>query len=488
VRRDTYTTRMNATPTIETRAADRHVDAKHRSLWLREALSDEGSQPPLQGAARADVAIIGGGFVGLWTAIRIKQQDPSCDVVVLEQDICGGGASGRNGGMVLTWWPKIASLKRLCGANEAVRLGRASEAAIDEIEAFCAKHEIDCHFQRGGLLWSATTAAHIGAWDGVLELTQRLGVAAFEPLSPVEVAQRAGSPTHLAGIFEPNAATVQPALLVRGLRRVALELGVRIHEQTCVTSFTRERPLAIWTQDRGLLAAEKLVIATNAWAATLPELRRSVVVLSSDIIATAPVPDRLEELGWSGGEGITDSQTMVNYYRTTRDGRIAFGKGTADLTYAGRIGPNFDRSPRRTAMVTAEFRRSYPPLANVPIEHDWGGPIDRTPNSVPIFGHLGGRDHILYGVGWSGNGVGPSLIGSRVLASLALGSNDEWARAPLVDCRHKRFPPEPLRYLGGHIVRRAVRHKETAEQEQRQPNAVAVQLSKLAPAGLEDKG
>ncbi len=258
-------------------------------------------------------------------------------------------------------------------------------------------------------------------------------------------------------------------------------------EGSRVVSFTRKRPLAIRTEGGALLAADKLIVAMNAWAATLPELRRSLIVVSSDIVATAPIPKRLEEIGWRGGEGITDSQMMVNYYRTTHDGRIAFGKGTAALHYAGRIGSHLDRSARRGATVTAEFRRSYPALADVPIEHDWGGPIDRTPNSLPLLGHLGGQDHILYGVGWSGNGVGPSLIGSRVLASLALELDDSWSQTPLVDRAHQRFPPEPLRYLGGHLVRRGVINKEAAERDGQQPGRLAVRLAKLAPAGLEDK-
>jgi putative aminophosphonate oxidoreductase len=476
-----------AAPAEQPPAADLQPDRRHRSLWLREVLPDGPDQSPLQGAARADVAIAGGGFVGLWSAIRIKEADPGCDVVVLEQDICGGGASGRNGGMVLSWWPKLASLVSLCGDEEALRLGRASEIAIEELRGFCEVHGIDCDFRRGGLLWTATTPAQTGAWDAVVSLTQRLGVDAFERLGPAEVARRSGSPTHLAGVFERQAATVQPAALARGLRRVALELGVRIFEHTRVTGFTRERPLAIRTDSGGLLAAEKLIVAMNAWAANLPELRGSLVVVSSDIVATAPIPERLREIGWEGGEGITDSQMMVNYYRTTRDGRIAFGKGTASLPFGGRITADFDRNRRRSAMVSAEFRRAYPSLADVPIEHTWGGPIDRTTNSVPILGHLGGRDHIVYGVGWSGNGVGPSVVGGRVLASLALGRRDEWSQSRLIDRAWQRFPPEPLRYLGGRAVREAVIRKERAERSGRQPSQIAVRLAKLAPAGLEDK-
>jgi glycine/D-amino acid oxidase-like deaminating enzyme len=123
-----------------------------RAFWLQEALGDAPPEPPLRGADRADVAIVGGGYVGLWTAIRIKEKDPGCDVVLLEQDVCGGGASGRNGGMVLSWWQKLSSLLKICGEEEALRLGRASEAAIDEIRAFCEANGVDAHYRQGGFL------------------------------------------------------------------------------------------------------------------------------------------------------------------------------------------------------------------------------------------------------------------------------------------------------------------------------------------------
>jgi putative aminophosphonate oxidoreductase len=458
----------------------------HRSLWLQQAL--DGSQAPaLSGTERADVAILGGGFVGLWTAIELKRRDPACDVAVLERDVCGGGASGRNGGMVLSWWPKLASLIKLCGVEEALRLGRASAEAIDGIAAFCDEHGIDAQFRRGGFLWTATTPAHVGSWEAVVRLCETHGIGAFERLSPDEVARRAGSDRHLAGVFDADAATVQPALLARGLRTVALSLGVRIFENTPALRFTRERPLSIETPG-GTLAAEKLVVATNAWAAALPELRRALVVVSSDIVATPPIPDRLAEIGWTGGEGITDSQLMVAYYRTTADGRIAFGKGTAGVTYGGRVGEFFDRNRERAAMAAADFRRNYPGLADVPIDHDWGGPIDRTPTSLPILGHLGGRPHLLYGVGWSGNGVGPSFVGGKILAGLALDARDEWSTAGLVDRAPDPFPPEPVRFLGARLVREAVIRKERSELAGRRPRPLAVRMAALAPAGLEDKG
>jgi putative aminophosphonate oxidoreductase len=463
------------------------VTALHRSLWLREALGDARPAPPLSGARRADVAIVGGGFVGLWTALRIKEHDPGRDVVILERDLCGGGASGRNGGMALSWWPKLASLVRVCGEREALRLCRASQSAVDEIAAFCQAHDIDCRFRRDGMLWTATTTAQLGAWDSVLAICERLGERrVFERAAVEEVVRRTGSGAHLAGVREPTAACLQPALLVRGLRRVALEAGVRICEQTPVTSLGRKRPVTLRAPG-GNLVADRVVVAMNAWAARLPELRRSLIVVSSDIVATPPIPERLQAIGWTGADAITDSQTLVGYYRTTPDGRVVFGKGTADLAFAGRIGPRYDHSPRRAAMAEADFRRYYPALADVPIEQHWAGPIDRTPDSLPILGRLGGRDHIVYGVGWSGNGVGPSVVGGRILASLALGLDDEWSRTALVDRGHVRFPPEPVRYLGGRLVREGVLRKERAEARGARPRAAAVRLAKLAPAGLEDK-
>ena len=179
---------------------------------------------------------------------------------------------------------------------------------------------------------------------------------------------------------------------------------------------------------------------------------------------------------------------MVDYYRTTRDGRIAFGKGGSTLAYGGNIGNAFDRSTRRAREVEADFRRYYPSLGHVPITHDWSGPIDRTPNSIPLMGHLGGLEHVVYGVGWSGNGVGPSVIGGKVLASLALRAKDEWANHPLVDRPVAGFPPEPIRFIGAHIVRAAVASKERAEIRDRKPSWLALKLSALAPSGLEDKG
>lgn len=459
----------------------------HRSFWLQEALSpNEKNCPSFQGEGRADVAILGGGYVGLWTALQIKNLDPSCDVAVLEMDICGGGASGRNGGFALSWWPKISSLVKLCGKADGLSVARDSQNAVDEIHAFSQKNGIDCHFNKAGWLWTATSSAQMGAWESVVDLCEKLKVDVFQKLSSEEIGRRSGSVAHRAGVLDKTAATLQPAHLVRGLRRAALESGVRIFENTRVLSFSRSRPVKI-RMSAGVLTAEKLVIANNAWAASISELSRSIVAITSDMIVTAPAKEALAKIGWTGGESITDSQTMVDYYQVTRDHRIAFGKGGWGIAMGGCIGKDFDRNSSRAKTVEADFRRYYPCLDSIPVTHDWSGPIDRTPNSLPLLGRFPKHENIIYGVGWSGNGVGPSVIGGKVLASLALDKKDRWASYPLVGRSAGKFPPEPIRFLGAHIVRAAVAAKERKEIEDQKPSFLAVQFSKLAPKGLEDK-
>ena len=186
----------------EADSSDPAGDGRARNLWLEEALEGEEDAPALEGDAHADICIVGGGFTGLWTALRLKEHDPSLDVVLIEADVCGGGPSGRNGGLVLSWWAKIQALEQLCGTEEALRLARASAAGVADIGAFCAKHGIAADFRHEGWLWTATSPAQIGAWNDSITLLEELGEEPFVTLEPEEVVRRASSPAHLAGVFE----------------------------------------------------------------------------------------------------------------------------------------------------------------------------------------------------------------------------------------------------------------------------------------------
>jgi glycine/D-amino acid oxidase-like deaminating enzyme len=301
-------------------------------------------------------------------------------------------------------------------------------------------------------------------------------------LEPDEVAERAGAATHLGGVFEPTAASIQPALLARGLRRAALARGVQVFEGTPMLGLTRSTPPRVRTPG-GTIAADRVVLALNAWAAQLRELRRRLVVIASDMVATAPAPERIGELGW-GGLCLSDSRMLVNYFRATRDGRVAWGKAGGTLAFAGRVGRSFQGASPRAAAVAASMRRLYPQLADLEVESSWTGPIDRSTSGLPFFARLGERPDLLVGAGYSGNGVGPSLLGGRILAALALGLDDEWATSGLVGLPPGGFPPEPARYVGGRVVRAAVERKEAAEDAGRPPRRRDCALSGLAPAGL----
>ena len=456
-----------------------------RSLWLDEALARPGEEvaPRLEGATRADVCIVGGGYTGLWTALRCKELEPSLDVVVVEADVCGGGASGRNGGFVLSWWAKFASLRKLRGTDEALRLARASADAVAAIGAFCTSNGIDAGFRHDGYLWAATNHAQTGSWRSTVDALDALGEHPFLEWTPDQVARRSGSAVHRAGVFEASGAIVQPALLARGLRRVAIERGVRIFERSAVTSFDG----ASVSTGGGSVRAGRVVLATNAWMIRSPEIRRHILVVGSDVVATPPIPERLAQIGWTDGLCISDSRLLVHYHRTTGDGRIAFGKGGGALVFGGSVGPTFEgeASAARTKEVERHFHRLYPRLADVPVVRSWTGPIDRSRTGLPFFGPLRSMPGVLVGVGYSGNGVGPSYLGGRILASLALERDDEWSRCGLVGLPAKRaFPPEPLRFAGGHVVRRAIERQERLEDDGRTPDALTRRLVGLAPAGL----
>lgn len=455
-----------------------------RSLWLQEALAGEQDASVLEGDLKVDVCVVGGGYTGLWTALRIKELEPSLDVAVVEGDVCGGGASGRNGGFVLSWWAKFLKLKALVGADEARRLAQASADGVFAIGQFAAEHGIDAHYRADGWLWAATNRTQVGAWEETVRKLDQHGLRPFELLEPAEVRRRAGSAAHLAGVFERSAATVQPALLARGLRRAALGRGVRIFEHSPMQRLERSRPVRVHTP-RGMVTAAQVVLALNAWAAGIPELRRLLLVVGSNVIATERCPERLAEMGWHNGMSISDSRLLVLYYRNTPDGRIVLGKGgSRQLAFGGRIGAHFEGPAAEAAAVTGHLHRLYPPMASVPIVSTWTGPVARTLSGVPIFGRLGGRPDLVYGAGYSGNGVGPAYIGGRILASLALGRVDEWSSCGLVRDRDGHFPPEPFRYYGGLMVRAAVARKERLEDAGRRPDWLTRVLAAQAPSGL----
>ena len=456
---------------------------KRESLWLEEALAaepDARSVEPLVGTHQSDICVVGGGYTGLWTAMRIRALDPSVSVTVVEADICGSGASGRNGGMVGSWWGKLTTLERVSGTDDARFLAEASHDSIGEIGAFLADNGIEAHFRRNGRLQIATSPFQLDSWEPSLRKAEAMGYGGyFTRLTREEISARSGSPIVVGGYFESDSATVQPALLARGMRRVALAQGITIFECTPVQRIIEGDPVILRTPT-GTISASKVVLATNAWTATIPELRRHMIVVSSDMVATAPIADRLAASGWTGGESLADCRIMVHYGHVTHDKRIAIGRGSGALAYMGRITPTFNGVPSKAEVVTQGLHKFYPQLADVPITHRWGGPIDRSRSGTLIFGHLSGSPNIVYGVGYSGTGVSQTVLGGKILASTVLERDDRWANCQLNKGPVLLYPPDPVKYFGGLFVRGMLTKREEGEEDGVAPSPITKAISKLA--------
>ncbi|MCZ0961043.1 NAD(P)/FAD-dependent oxidoreductase [Paracoccus benzoatiresistens] len=451
-----------------------------RSFWLQD-IRARPATPPFSGDHGCDVAIVGGGFTGLWTALRLKEQNPDLKVTILEADQCGAGASGRNGGQVHTWFAEMDLLTHLVGESEAMELCRATADAVEELAGLQASGAIDMDLRLDGWMWTASSTAQEGAWNGALALCGKAGEDSFLPLTADEIRKRTGSKASYTGVVEPRAGTVHPAKLATGLRTLALARGVVIHEGSPVLRIESGQPCKLHCAT-GVLRAGKVVLATNAWASAIPELRRYMYVVESQIIATEPVGATLDRIGWTGGEAICDAQSNVLYYQRTPGGRVIFGRGSGLIAYGGRFGATFNRRPGGAADNVRELRRVYPELAGARIEYDWTGPIDCMAEHLPVFGTLSGCPNIFFGVGYNGTGIAQTPVGGRILASLVLGRDDRWSRSGLVGLKRRTaLPPEPIRYLGGRTVRHAIRIRNDLEIQNRRAGPLVRWLSEMTP-------
>ena len=462
---------------------------KGRGPWLREAISPgELDQPELAGDHKADVCIVGGGLAGLWTAIEIKRRAPSTDVAIVEADICGGGASGRNSGMVLSQWAKFAALEAFCGTDGAIRLGHHFGESASNIEKFCVEHGIDAEFRRDGWIWGATCPRHVGSWSGILAGLAKHDLHPFREVSKDEIARQTGSTSFLAGIYDPTAATIHPGKWVRGVRRVALKLGVRIYENSPMTRLERSSPPVVRTA-KGSIIAQRVVLTMNAWSLAIPELRSAILVIASEDAVTEPIPELLEKLGYKAKPLLGDSQLFVTGFRTTGNHRFNPGItggviGYGNMGFGKGAGDRFEGKSMREDVIRACVQRGYPALADVPFADSWYGPIDRTRSGLPLFGALPTHPDIFYGYGFSGNGVATTPIAGRILASLALGQRDEYSACGLVRPPERWLPPEPIRYWGAHMVRAAIERKDAADHAGKTPGFIVRSLAGLAPGGI----
>jgi glycine/D-amino acid oxidase-like deaminating enzyme len=422
----------------------------------------------LTGPLDADVAIVGGGYTGLWTALALREREPDLVVALLEARRVGEGPSGRNGGFLHGYWSSLATLRDVVGDGAALQLAHASSAIVPAVRRFCESRGEDVWLREGGLLRVSAGPAEDAGVERSLAAARDLGVDEEAISLPAdELRRRCDSPRFRRGVLFRDGAIVQPARLALALRRAALDAGVLLFELTPATGIG---PGEIETP-AGMVRARAIVLALNAWGTGWPLSRRQTNFASA-VVLTEPAPELLAEIGWTGGEAIVDGRMFLHYFRTTPDGRVLMGSGSGRLGAGGHVGPGLldDRAAQRRA--ERGLRDLLPAFADVPVTARWSGPIDVSADRLPWYGTVTGT-RIHYGSGYSGNGVGPSWLGGQILASLALDARDEWTALPLVERGQRRLPPEPFRYLGGRLVRWGTLASEEAAAAGRRPPAAA---------------
>jgi glycine/D-amino acid oxidase-like deaminating enzyme len=389
-------------------------------------------------------------------------------VVVLEADECGRGPSGRNGGFVHGYWTHLPSLRKKFGAAEALALARAAEAIVPGVRAFCEREGVDAWLREGGLLRVSAAASQDDAVDREVAAAHELGAPdEAVPLSRAELAARIRSPAFRKGVFVRDCATVQPARLVLGLRR-AVQREARLHEHTRVNDVSD----GVLRTESGSVRAKNVVVAVNAAAAGWKPLRRRLTAFGSYVVLTEPVPELLEQIGWTGGEAVIDGRMFLHYFRATKDGRVLMGSGSGPIGFGGKIDERFTQDEPTAGRAERGLRRLLPDLADAKVTHAWGGPIDVSSDHLPFFGTVPGT-RIHYGAGYSGHGAGPSWLGGQILARLATGVDDELTRLLLVTRKVPQLPPEPLKRLGGGLVRASIMACEEAEEDGRRASVPA---------------
>jgi glycine/D-amino acid oxidase-like deaminating enzyme len=427
------------------------------SYWLAKERLEPA--PPLCGRREADVAIVGAGFTGLWTSLHLKRLDSRREVVVLDQETVGYGATGRNAGMLSECIDHSHELAVAhFGREEATRLAVLGRDNVAEMLAFVASRGIECDLERTGRLQVALSPSRVPGLRAALECARSLGLGGHRLLDAEEARAEIHCDRYHGALFDPGGGLLDPVRLARGLRREAEKAGTVLCEHTRVTAFERKGGgVRLCTPD-GEVLARRVVLATNAYTHyLLPRLRFRFLPLYDYVLASEPLTrDQRAILGWRHRQGVTDSRAFFKYYRLTADDRVVWGTSEAVYHPGSRVEARFDHSETHYRALRESFVRHFPALASLRFPYAWGGPIDATTRFTPFFG-TAASGRILYGLGFTGHGLGTTHLAGKVLAHMALDEPSDLLSIDLVRRKPLPYPPEPLRSWGVAAVTRALR-------------------------------
>lgn len=429
------------------------ADAAPVPFWLDQP-SRPAPRPPLTSSISTELAVVGGGFSGLWTALLAKERDPGREVVLIEGDRIASAATGRNGGFCAASLTHGEDNGRNRFPGEAGRLGRLGLQNLDEIEATVSRYGIACGFERTGTLSVATQPYQV----------KRLEASGDEVLDRGQVRAEVNSPTYLAGVWDRGScALVDPARLAWGLAGAAESLGVRIAEHTSVAGIRRSgRRLTLQTRAGAAITADHVALGTNAFPSLVRRMRWHTVPVYDYVLVSEPLtPPQLESIGWRNRQGVDDLANQFHYYRLTSDNRILWGGYDAIYHFGREIKPSYDQRPATFHRLATHFFSTFPQLEGIRFTHRWGGAIDTCTRFCAFFGTaFAGR--AAYAAGYTGLGVGATRFGASVMLDLLAGEHTERTELAMVRSKPLPFPPEPLAFLGIQLTRwsldRADRH------------------------------
>ncbi|HEY9037993.1 MAG TPA: FAD-dependent oxidoreductase [Roseovarius sp.] len=421
----------------------RFADATPAPYW-RETVSNPFRAAALGGDASCDLAIIGGGFAGLWPAVKAAELFPDARIVLLEGGKLGDAASGRNGGFCA---PSIShgvsnAVNRWPGEAETlIRLGREN---LDEFERDLEHYDIDCEFERSGKLNVAVTQWQVDGLHAMQAAYARFGIET-EFLEGAALDERFKTPKYRAGLFEPNYALVNPARLVDGLAKTAVARGVDIFEDTLVTGLKKMTDGVRLTTAGGMVDARQVILATNAAVPLLKRLRAAIIPIWDYTLMSEPLSaDQLAAIGWQGRYGIADSGNQFHYFRKTADNRILWGGYDAIYHFGSRRDPHLHDRAESYERLERNFREAFPALGDIGFSHRWGGIID-TSARLTAFAGTAMQGRVAYAMGFTGQGVTATRFAALTMLDLLQGKTTERTQLKLLSSPAVPFPPEPLR-------------------------------------------
>lgn len=431
-----------------------HTD---KSFWLA-TYGPYAPNDPVAEPLSVDVAVIGGGFTGLSTAYNLKVLEPTMDVAVLEAEVVGYGASGRNGGFSMTLFGlEPAVTKMRFGTRRTVEAHRYMERAVDYVDEIIRRHDLDSDYWFPGFLRVATTPAYVKRIHHDMNLLTNMGITGIEWWDADRVRTRVDSPLFLGAWWEPRSGLLNPAKHVRELKRIAEEAGAQVYEYSPVTAIEMGDSFRLSTPG-GVVTADRIVFATNAYSHLIPDLRRTQVPAFTHMVVTEPLDeDRLASIGWKGREGVEDARNLVHYFRLTADNRLAMGGSDVSVAY----GANMDRDLNERVFhdLERDVVEIFPQLRGVRFTHRWGGPVSVPIDMAPAIGFLGDR-RAIFSVGCVGHGVSLSQLNGQTIADLLLERETELTQVWFVGRRLIPWPPEPLRLVVSEALRGYLRAED----------------------------